>query len=799
MPITPKFKLSQDDIYVTITIHVPYIRITNAELEVDGCDFSFFCNPYLLKLTFPGEFADEVVGDSDGDGDVDREEVVGNETTEGLSPHTTTTVTSSVPAVSSGNEVPPIPATTTTAATAASASSASYDLEKDHGTLTVKLRKKNQGEVFVNLDLLSTLFRVKPIDDLVQRKNASIEVIHSENYVDNEDTKHEEGEEQWVRAHDDGYGFLSLYHDVFPATSSSSTSAEIFELPQLCPDRLPAITRRYLRIQTESARFDWRRYLGDETEGEEDPLYTPFLTTTPCFIDYHRVKKELSQKKKVKGEQEEEEEEELQEETVWSACGHSFSSEETDYLVQVSRRPTAYPWKLSLLSKVSIRGLGMQLADLLFALCYDYRLTQGERGVESPANIVALSPALAWLDVYNRSSSLHSENKRDRGEEREKDSRGEEEKLPAENDDEQEEEDSFLGVIAYSMRRLVTYAYLRSWTLGLKVIDDVLLALQAGRRCLLLLLVRLALTFEHSHGQGAFYLFNHIYLKDWIAFFSKDDSDRGGAAGGGVEEIIKQWASEYAEARKTFIRSPHNGKDLVGLHLHEIESHVDAMLEEEEEDYDDDDSIPETLKDNALEGFEGKKLMMHLWGPKVRYDRMIEQEEKEKAQQEEELKERSLEVVKEKLLVAPPPPPAAAATVPLVTPLSPPVVEEEKEKKKESSSQGLFMREVKTVRYKKSAEVDQSDASKERVETVSEKKVLVEEVVEGEEKKPRGQHEDQKEVRGEEEQTQSTAAAGQLVQDLDNLSLDTTVPVTLVPSGSNDIDSNNVDGTSTNL
>eukprot|EP00975_Prorocentrum_lima_P015980 3394263-Prorocentrum_lima.AAC.1 len=98
------------------------------------------------------------------------------------------------------------------------------------------------------------------------------------------------------------------------------------------------------------------------------------------------------------------------------------------------------------------------------------------------------------------------------------------------------------------------------------------------------------------------------------------------------------------------------------------------------------------------------------------------------------------------------------------------------------------MREVKTVRYKKSAEVDQSDASKERVETVSEKKVLVEEVVEGEEKKPRGQHEDQKEVRGEEEQTQSTAAAGQLVQDLDNLSLDTTVPVTLVPSGSNDID-----------
>lgn len=56
MPVTPKFTISQDDEYVYIRINVPHIKVSEAEMITEGCDFSFYCKPYLLKLTFPGEF-----------------------------------------------------------------------------------------------------------------------------------------------------------------------------------------------------------------------------------------------------------------------------------------------------------------------------------------------------------------------------------------------------------------------------------------------------------------------------------------------------------------------------------------------------------------------------------------------------------------------------------------------------------------------------------------------------------------------------------------------------------------------
>jgi hypothetical protein len=61
MPITPSFILTQDDTYIYVTIKVPHIKVSAAEIHADGKDFSFYCKPYLLHLTLPYD----VIGDED--------------------------------------------------------------------------------------------------------------------------------------------------------------------------------------------------------------------------------------------------------------------------------------------------------------------------------------------------------------------------------------------------------------------------------------------------------------------------------------------------------------------------------------------------------------------------------------------------------------------------------------------------------------------------------------------------------------------------------------------------------------
>lgn len=59
MPVTPQFTLSQTESHVIAVVRLPYIRVTNLEYLIHGYDFSLYCHPYLLKLTFPGEVVDD--------------------------------------------------------------------------------------------------------------------------------------------------------------------------------------------------------------------------------------------------------------------------------------------------------------------------------------------------------------------------------------------------------------------------------------------------------------------------------------------------------------------------------------------------------------------------------------------------------------------------------------------------------------------------------------------------------------------------------------------------------------------
>ena len=58
MPLTPSFTIHQDEQYVYVVIKVPFIRVKETEILTDGVDFTFYCKPFLLKLSFPHELED---------------------------------------------------------------------------------------------------------------------------------------------------------------------------------------------------------------------------------------------------------------------------------------------------------------------------------------------------------------------------------------------------------------------------------------------------------------------------------------------------------------------------------------------------------------------------------------------------------------------------------------------------------------------------------------------------------------------------------------------------------------------
>ena len=53
--ITPRFKLTQDDNHVFVTIHAPFSKVSDAEIYMDRQDFRFFSKPYYLRLNLPEE------------------------------------------------------------------------------------------------------------------------------------------------------------------------------------------------------------------------------------------------------------------------------------------------------------------------------------------------------------------------------------------------------------------------------------------------------------------------------------------------------------------------------------------------------------------------------------------------------------------------------------------------------------------------------------------------------------------------------------------------------------------------
>lgn len=225
--IVPKFRLQQDDLFVYVTIVVPYIRVGSAELTVtEACRFSFYCSPYLLKLSFACPIRDS---DDTDDGNC----------------------------------------------------KATYDPSKDHGTIVAQLPKLNRGQWFPDLDLTTKLLQIGTgvFKAYPNVGPASIEVIDE---VSNSQEHRFELEDSSISliAPKNRYGFLGRYSGVF--ADLREELQDMLEVKD--PESMTASYRRRYRVSVEDMLFDAGRYLADHLEGEADPIFKDAMSLQPFFI-----------------------------------------------------------------------------------------------------------------------------------------------------------------------------------------------------------------------------------------------------------------------------------------------------------------------------------------------------------------------------------------------------------------------------------------------------------------------------------------------------------------------------------
>lgn len=212
--LTPRFTVTQTDDNVVITIHIPHVRVSNAEIYAEKNEFTFFCKPYLLKLLLPEEVCDD------------------------------------------------------------ENCHAAYDPDKENGTIVATLPKRSPGVYFPDLDLTTLLLQNRILKDRSVFSFPSIEIIGESNDADAEDAIEildakltDNGTE--IQIQSSKYGFNQKYSGLL-----SNLRDELADMIRLRdPDNIPVKERRKLRLSTEKTEFDPDRYMGDLMWGSEDGIF----------------------------------------------------------------------------------------------------------------------------------------------------------------------------------------------------------------------------------------------------------------------------------------------------------------------------------------------------------------------------------------------------------------------------------------------------------------------------------------------------------------------------------------------
>ena len=304
--ITPRFTITQSDAALTVTIYAPFTNVADTEVFMEECDFRFFSKPYFLRLHLPGE-----VHETDD-------------------------------------------------------AAAKYDA--DTRSFVVTVPKKNKGEDFVGLDMLTELLRPRA-DAAAAAGGAGIEEVGGYAAPGEED----EDEIDWyfeqqlpetaadgpAVAGGDGYGFAFSQTGVFSRLREEA--AEILDVKN--PDELTAAQRREVRREMESACFDSDHYLCDLFESDEVLRLAGNKSLWQKVLDGEEAAVALSD-----GDRE---------------------------------KMLALPKREFLVAKGDLNAVYFGLVDILFGCCYDARVNEGERCAESAWNVAKLSPTLSCCERHD--------------------------------------------------------------------------------------------------------------------------------------------------------------------------------------------------------------------------------------------------------------------------------------------------------------------------------------------------------------------------------------------------------------
>lgn len=372
----------------------------------------------------------------------------------------------------------------------------SYDADK--GLFTIQLPKETPGQHFEGLNMLTALLAprksrtAKPLVEEIGTSSVSEEGGEDDDEEfdwEIEQFPYEEVSESALKLQCH-YGFGDLRSGVFQRLQDEFS--DVIEIKN--PDFTPAAERRQKRLAAELTKFDPDHYLADffEDEAVEQVLkYNPWWTDT-----YSKMMAPL-------GKSQEQED---------HAALVSFSEEEKFQLRKFVN-------KSYLLDKRTHRQVYYSLIDILLAYCYETRVTEGERNVESAWNIRKLSPTLCWFETWTNVREI---------------------------------------LVSFG-RRVLCYPLYRHFKLVLKACRDTTEILQLGKSAVLKCLLDVHKIFQESDPS---YILNDLYISDYCVWIQKAKSKKLAA----LAEALKEVSLTKAQ---------------LGLELEELEAAAFLVQEEE--------------------------------------------------------------------------------------------------------------------------------------------------------------------------------------------------------------------------
>ncbi|KAM5148757.1 protein SHQ1 homolog isoform 1-T3 [Mantella aurantiaca] len=390
--ITPAFDISQDADFLTITIKVPYARVSEFDIYVDEDEFKFYAKPYFLRLTLPGSILED-----------------GRQT-------------------------------------------AKYNA--DEGVFTVRVPKETPGQHFEGLNLLTSLLAPKgtrTAKRLVEEIGASSDIPEEDDEDFDwqiEQTPYEELPSNELNSQC-SYGFGNLRIGVFRRLQEELN--DVIDLRD--PDVTPAAERTRRRLEAEKAKFDPDHYLADLFE---DDAIKQLLKYKTWWVEIQNRTANVSPESEDKG--------------------VTFTEKDKEQLRKFTN-------KSYLLDKRTEQLAYLGLIDVLLAYCYETRVTEGERNVESSWNIRKLSGTLCWFENYK----------------------------------------SVKDVLVSVGRRVLCYPLYRNFQLVTKAIQDLISLLRLGKAAVLKCLLEIHSIFQENDPA---YILNDLYITDYCVWIQKVKSKK---------------------------------------------------------------------------------------------------------------------------------------------------------------------------------------------------------------------------------------------------------------------------------